>query len=183
MTDRRRQLLRGFLGTAVLPAGAASAAGSAAWGCVPQPYIVVQPRASGPAGAQVEVVGDNFERGTAEIRWNGLDGELLGKTNGPTFSLTVTIPDHAAGLYSLLAISRGAQGEVGSVVRAAFSLTSVDQPVVDEPRPTSPTGGQSEDSSSSAVPGMVVGGALVAAGGAAGAAMVRFAGRRRTAPS
>lgn len=164
---------------AVLVGGAATAAGSVAWACVPQPYIVVQPRASGPVGAQVQVVGDNFERSTAELRWNGLDGQLLGKANGPTFSLNVTIPNHEAGLYSLLAISRGAQGEVGSIARAAFSVTGIDEPVAEEGGATSEARGQEERSSSSPVPAMVVGGALVVAGGAAGAAMARLSGRRR----
>lgn len=181
MTGRRGRPLRGLLGIAVLLGGAATAAGSLASACVPQPYIVVQPRASGPAGTQVEVVGDNFEGVAVEIRWNRLDGELLGKANGPAFSLTVTIPDQAEGLYSLLAVSRGAQGEVGSIARAAFSLTGVNQPVIDEDPPASDVAGEEEGSSSSPIPAMLVGGALVAAGGGAGAAAVRFWGRRRVA--
>lgn len=179
----RRSVLHSFLGIAVLVAGAATAAGSMAWACVPQPYIVVQPRASGPGGAQVEVVGDNFERSTAEIRWNGLNGELLGKANGPTFSVTVTIPDQEQGLYSLLAISRGAQGEVASVTRAAFSITGSDQPVVDNRATTTTTGEREDSSSSSPIPAMAAGGALVVAGAAAGAGAVRFSGRRRTGAS
>jgi len=183
MTGRRGQLVQWVLGIAGLVGAAATATGSVAWGCVPQPYIVVQPRASGPAGAQVEVIGDNFEGGAVEIRWNRLDGDLLGKANGPTFSVTVTIPDQTEGLYSLLAISRGAQGEVGSIARAAFSVTGVGQQVVAEERPPSDLPRQDEGSSSSPIPAMLAGGALVAAGGGAGAAAARFSSRRRAARS
>jgi hypothetical protein len=183
MTGLHDRFLGGLVGIVVLVGGGAIATGSVAWACVPQPYIVVQPRASGPAGAQVDVVGDNFERGSAEIRWNGLNGELLGKANGPTFSLTVTVPDDEEGLYSLIAISRGAQGEVGSIARAAFSLTGSDQPVVDARKATTATGEREDSSSPSPLPAMVAGGALVVAGAAAGAGAVRFSGRRRTAES
>jgi hypothetical protein len=96
---------------------------AAAWACVPQPIISsVQPRASGPAGGQVTVVGDNFDRAPVEIRWNGVQGPLLGTGNGPIFSIPVTIPDDVEGLYVLTALSRQPGGGVGGTARASFQV-------------------------------------------------------------
>lgn len=96
---------------------------AAAWACVPQPIISsVQPRASGQAGGQVTVVGDNFDQAPVEIRWNGVQGPLLGTSNGPSFSIPVTIPDDVEGLYVLTALSRQPGGGVGGTARASFQL-------------------------------------------------------------
>jgi len=54
----------------VLAVAASLSPAAAAWACVPQPTITsIEPRASGPAGAQVTVVGNNFDPAPVEIRW------------------------------------------------------------------------------------------------------------------
>lgn len=98
-----------------------------AWACVPQPTIVaVQPRASAPAGGQVTVLGDNFDGAPVEIRWNGLQGTLLGTGNGPSFSIPITVPDDEPGLYVLTALSRQPGGGVGGTARASFQIQAGD---------------------------------------------------------
>jgi hypothetical protein len=156
-------------------------AGARAVACVPQPYILVQPRASGPPGATVDVVGANFEMDEAELRWNALDGVLLAKASGRSFSTSVTIPDEPEGLYALLAISRGAQGEIFEVARTPFSVTSTGRDAKETS--TSPT----ESGSSSPVLPMLAGAGLVVLAGAGGAAIARRTASRsspsRSGPS
>lgn len=156
--------------------GAAAAPTATGFGCVPQPYLLVQPRSSGPAGTEVEVRGTNFEVGPPEIRWNGLDGALLGKASSPEFTLTVTIPEAGEGLYSLVAVSRGPQGQVAGVTRSAFAVTGQGSTTTTTTPPQPPPTRRPETTQ---VPAMLVGAALTAAGGAAGAAMTR----RRLKPS
>lgn len=102
---------------AVLLAGTASA-----WACVPQPGILVQPTSSGAAGTEVTIIGKAFGDAMAEIRWNALDGELLGALPGPDFTTSVTIPQAPPGLYTLIAIVRGADGSVADTARAPFEV-------------------------------------------------------------
>lgn len=144
--------------------------------CVPMPYVLIQPRASGPPGTTVDVVGSNFETEVTEVRWNALDGALLAKASGSSFSASVTIPDDPEGLYTVLAISRGAQGEVLDVARTPFAVTSRNPGAQATPAPApSPP----EPSSPSPVPPMLVGAGLVAAAGAGGALVAR----RRPTPA
>ena len=99
-----------------------------AWACVPQPGILVQPRSSGAAGTQVTLIGKAFADSRAEIRWNALDGELLGAVPGPDFSTDVTIPQAPSGLYTLIVILRGADGAVANTARAPFEVVAASAP-------------------------------------------------------
>lgn len=174
-----RTAVAATVGVVVATVGVAAVA----WACVPQPYLVVQPRASGAVGDEVEVVGENFDPGPVEVRWNALDGELLGKAAGPSFAAKVIVPEDEAGLYSLLAISRGPQGQVVGIARVAFSLTGAEPGVAPAGDASGAGAGGSGsgtgDSSSSPIAPMAFGAALVAAGGAAGAGAMRWSGRRR----
>ena len=167
LRSRRARLVVALVGLVALGAGAP------AWACVPQPFIVVQPQASGASGTEVEVVGTNFDPGPAEIRWNGLDGALLAKAEGPSFAATITVPDDAEGLYTLIALSRGAQGEVIGTARAAFAVTGEDQAT---PPPAPPPAAEDTEASSSPLVPMAFGAGLMALGGVGGAALDR---RRR----
>ena len=155
---------------------ALSIGGAQALACVPMPYVLVQPRASGPPGTTVDVVGSNFETEVTEVRWNALDGALLAKASGPSFSASITIPDDPEGLYTVLAVSRGAQGEVLDVARTPFAVTSA-SPGAQEA--AAPIQSPAEPSSPSPVPPMLVGAGLVAVAGAGGALVAR----RRPAPA
>lgn len=136
------------VGVAVAAVLAALAALAPAWACVPQPTITsVQPRASGPAGAEVTVAGENFEDGPVELRWNEVQGPLLGESDGPAFSIPVTVPDDPEGLYVLIALSRQAGGGVGATARTSFLVgepaapSATTQPAKDsEPAPPAQTG-------------------------------------------
>jgi hypothetical protein len=145
-------------------------AGARALACVPQPYILVYPHASGPGGTTVDVVGANFEMDEAELRWNALDGALLAKASGNSFSTNITIPDEPEGLYTLLAISRGAQGEIFEVARTPFAVTSKGVGAKEgPPSAQSPT----ESRSMNLVVPMLAGAGLVLLAGAGGAAVAR----------
>lgn len=109
----------GLLGGVVLLATAASA-----WACFPQPYLVLRPQASGPAGSRITVEGRNFAGGQTELRWNAIDGQLLGGADQPSFSKEIAIPRAHDGLYTVLALTREASGGIGAVAPAQFQVTS-----------------------------------------------------------
>lgn len=95
-----------------------------AWACVPQPLLVVlQPRASGPAGTAVQVQVIGFDRGAVEVRWNAADGPELARSTGPDFTADIVIPDAAPGLYSVVVLARQAGGGIGNAVTSAFHVT------------------------------------------------------------
>lgn len=94
-----------------------------AWACVPQPYIVLRPLASAPAGTMVTVEGQNFAGDRHEIRWNGIEGDLLTTASGAYFSVPFTVPAASPGVYSLVAMTREAGGTVGNVATASFEVT------------------------------------------------------------
>lgn len=98
------------------------------WACVPQPFLLVQPRSSGPSGSQVTVQGQNMAGGRVELRWNALDGPLLGTAEGPSFSVPVTIPDQSTGLYVVVALERLPDGSFGSLARAEFAIPAEGTP-------------------------------------------------------
>lgn len=126
----------------------------------------------------MEVAGTNFEAGPPEIRWNAVDGTLLGKAQSPEFKLTVTVPDDEEGLYSLVAVSRGAQGQVTGVARTSFAVTGTAPRTgaaaapAPAPAPPAPESG----SGTSPLPAMALGAALTGAGVVGGAALTRRRG-------
>lgn len=118
IASRRLLLGAGLLGS-VLVSGAAGA-----YGCVPQPFILVHPQASAAPGAEVKVDGQLFPNGSRiEIRWNATDGPLLAAATSADFSVPITIPSAPAGLYTVLALSRSQSGVQGEVARAGFQVT------------------------------------------------------------
>ena len=117
------------------------AGGAIAWACSPNANISLSPQ-SGPPGSEVTVSGSQFtSKGSGaavEIRWNQLNGEVLATTTGPTFSVSVTIPEDAAGTSRIFAIGRAPDGDmVGSDV-AEVQVTA---PVSQEPAPVGGGGG------------------------------------------
>lgn len=112
---------RGVVGGLLALVGLLVLVAAPGWACVPQPLVSLQPASSGPAGTQVTVEGINFGSGEVEIRWNGAQGERLASAGGH-FSVPVTIPSVAPGLYVVTAVSRGAQGEVNQSAVAPFQV-------------------------------------------------------------
>lgn len=147
-------------------------AGSRAWACVPQPNVLVQPRSSGPTGTHVQVVGENFGGSPLEVRWNAVDGDLLAKTKGPSFTADVVVPAKASeGLYTLLVVARGTQGEVVDTARAAFQVTGKTASRTSTAASGSRKSAEPDKSSSSSSPigPMLAGAAIATAAGLAGA--------------
>lgn len=153
---------------------------AAAWACVPQPLLSLDPSGSGPAGSEVTVVGNDISGASAEIRWNGPEGPLLAKASGRTFSVPVKVPDVPEGLYTLMVIGRLVDGTVSGTGRASFLVTGADGSVSGAAATASPSANVSSGTSSSDVsPGLVAGGAgLLGLGTAAGVAL-----SRRTRPT
>lgn len=129
---------------AVTVAGAAGA-----WACFPLPLLTVQPQASGPVGAQVTVDGVDFGEGVStEIRWNAVDGFLLGNGSSERFSVPVTIPETDDGTYAIVALSRLVDGSIGVKAVTTFQVVS---DAAGKP-PPSTASSLSEDAASSPSP-------------------------------
>lgn len=145
------------------------------WACVPQPLINLQPNASGPAGSQVTVNGLALGQGTVEVRWNAVDGPLLAQGTGPTVSGSITIPETADGLYSVIAFNRGPDGTVGSTGRASFEVRAPGAPAGEASSPSTtraPVQVRSGGGSNAAVT-VLVGLAALAVGLAAGVTVTK----------
>lgn len=140
-----------------LPVGGASWASA----CVPVPLISLQPRASGPAGAQVKVDGIDFAGGVTEVRWNALDGPLLARGSAGNFTVSVTIPPAEDGFYSIVALVRMPDASVGVKAVTPFQVTA-GAPRVSAPGLKAPTDRPSAPSTSvsRAVPAGLAAGAL-----------------------
>ena len=174
-----RSLLRGG---ALCLLAAIGATGAAAWACVPQPLVSVQPKASGPPGSEVTVV-TQAVAGPAEVRWNATDGPLLAKGIGsPNLSVKAKVPDVPEGLYTIVVVMREPGGADGSTGRAAFLVTGSQGPGGNAPE--APAGsdakGRSEPTGTRLNPAGIVGGGafLLVAGGAGGAWLTRRSARR-----
>jgi hypothetical protein len=140
---------------------------STAWACVPQPLITLSPQASGPAGSRVTVDGLAIE-GTVEIRWDAVDGPLLGKAMGPTFSAEVTIPEASEGLHAIIVAERRPDGGLGSTGRASYEVTAPARSSVGGEAMASGQGttadGTTSTNTSSSTPPFASGGLLLAGG-------------------
>lgn len=96
---------------------------AAAWACLPFPLVSIEPSGSGPAATEITVNGIDFGSGPTEVRWNGLNGPQLGTGEGPEFSTQVKVPDVPAGLYTVVVVVRGGDGEVVRKAAAPFQVT------------------------------------------------------------
>jgi len=90
------------------------------------PSATVTPT-SGPVGSRITVTGTGFDPGPVDIRWGDASGPVLGVTEGPDFTVDVTVPDGPAGTRSVVAVPREG-GQAGAP--AAFLV---------EPGGSSPT--------------------------------------------
>lgn len=190
----RRKFVRWCsLGPGLAIAGLGAAA--TGWACVPQPLVALLPRASGPPGSRI-IVQALAVSGVQEVRWNSVEGTKLADAIGPSFSVEVTIPDVAEGLYSVVVLERRPDSSVGSTGRAAFLVTSAQDESSGEPAAarTSTTVAGTQRASSrnesawAGVGGLVAGSAvLLGTGAAAGAWLARRAharaNRREPPPS
>lgn len=119
MKKARSLALRALATVALVAFGSAGLA----WACVPYPIIVVGPQSSGPPGTDVKVSGVSFAPGQIEVRWNSIEGPVLGTARDPDFTLDAKIPEADAGLYAVVALTRDPDGGVSTLARASFLVT------------------------------------------------------------
>ena len=137
---KSRQACRPLMATAALVFGLTLALGSmaAAWACVPQPLVVIQPAAFGAPGSQVTVDGYLFG-GSMEIRWNAIDGPELATASGSNFSVPITVPQAAPGLYTILVVIRASDGSISVGGRASFLVPGLSTGVASRTSAAPPT--------------------------------------------
>lgn len=112
---------------------------SLAWACVPQASLTLSPT-SGAAGSTVTAKGSGFTADQpVEIRWGSKTGPVLKTSTGPSFSVPITIPAVAPGVYYVSAAETGEHSDHSATI-AAFRVTAPGAPA---PAPgTAPTGGR-----------------------------------------
>ncbi|HUP71173.1 MAG TPA: hypothetical protein VM142_15375 [Acidimicrobiales bacterium] len=111
--------------------------GSFAWACSQQPRASMEGgRTSGPVGALVGVTGSDFGAGPVEVRWNSMTGFKLGDATGPSFSVSVRIPQAPVGVHYIVATQT--LGSASSSV--AFEVTEAPQSTAPTSGTTSQTG-------------------------------------------
>jgi hypothetical protein len=90
--------------------------GPAASACTTDDWVRLQAADPGP-GRHFQVEGGGFESGAVELRWNGMQGALLGiaEAGGDgRFVATAVVPqDAVAGRYSVAAVQESADGTRG----------------------------------------------------------------------
>lgn len=135
-----------------------------AWACVAQPLLTVLPRASGPSASQVTVEAVEVNA-KAEVRWNSTTGQVLGTSpEGAGFTMAVTIPPAAPGLYSLVLVTRAPDGGVAAVGRASFLVTGSDGSGPAEPAAADPDSPAAKADAPGTSPAAKTGFALLGAG-------------------
>lgn len=125
-----------------------AAAIGAVWACTGQSQFVGLSTRYGPPGTSVEVRGQalwgtygNGRPAVAEIRWNDLQGPVVGSAAADAsgnFTTAIRVPDVSPGIYSL--IIAVAEGTNQGVARSAFEVTPTQAAGGDGPVP--PTAAQ-----------------------------------------
>ncbi|MDQ4068279.1 MAG: hypothetical protein M3203_02180 [Actinomycetota bacterium] len=121
---------------------------AAAWACIAGPTLDVTPRQA-TAGSEVAVKGVSYNRNPVVVRFNALDGPVLGTiepTGGTGTSSNwnlegrVTLPaDARPGNYVLIATQPSTDGKLTQIpTRALVSITGATAPIVGEPLATEP---------------------------------------------
>lgn len=99
-----------------------------AWACTPHATLTPVGIASGPSGSLVPMAGKATTQEAVELRWDGVDGQLVGQVpvseiDGGEFATEITVPEVDPGVYSIVAVN----GDRG-VARAAFEVTAGSAP-------------------------------------------------------
>src|SRR5262245_20923656 len=109
--------------------GAVVLAGAAAWACVSGPAVNLSTVNAKP-GDTVMVSGTGFRATDAgTIRWNALDGPIVGQFAAPTGGIVTNTPvvvpaDAKAGNYVLIITQNSADGKLSQMpVRALLTVT------------------------------------------------------------
>lgn len=159
---------------------------AAAWACFPLPLVTVAPQASGAAGDEITVNGVDLGAGAIEVRWNAVDGPLLGRGTGPNFSIPVNVPDVPDGVYVIVALTREPSGSVGVKAAAEFQVSSAGSggtsvsspPGAQEPDSTDGSSERQDVLSTTGTAALVLG--CLVAGGLGGALVSRRRATERT---
>ncbi len=96
---------------------------SVVWACTPQLPFGVTPLSAAPLSAVT--VSGSAPSGAVEIRWDGVEGPVIGQADaGSALAVGVRIPDAAPGMHTIVAVTRGTDGTVSSKGVASFEVTA-----------------------------------------------------------
>jgi len=102
-------------------ASVALGASSVAWACTPQLPLTVKPEGGSPSGAVT--ASGRGSPGPVEFRWDSVDGPVVGTApDGSSYSVGIRIPDAAPGVHTIVAVTRGQDGQFKVKGQAPFKV-------------------------------------------------------------
>lgn len=116
--------LRRFVQALLCLAATGVVGANLAWACTPSASVAVDP-GRGSAGEPTTFRGSGFPDRPVELRWDSASGPLLATATGPSFSVSVTVPRVAPGIYTILAVPR--TDGTPYAARVAFTVTGAGQ--------------------------------------------------------
>jgi|GEM_PF-2175454 len=121
MKIRKMSLTVGLLVAALV------ASASLAWACTPGSILdPITPSGGAARGADMMIAGRNFHSGPVpvEIRWDSLEGPVIGTASGPAFTATAKVPSDASlGVHYVVAIQKDQTGTVVAKMTETFEVT------------------------------------------------------------
>src|SRR5436189_439849 len=85
------------------------AAVAVAWACTPTAELRMD-RSSGAPGTVVNLTGRGFSDGLVELRMDSTDSAPIATASGPTFAISMTIPETTPGWHVFGAVGYDADG-------------------------------------------------------------------------
>lgn len=133
---------------------AALGAVAVAWACTPTADMTIDP-GSARAGMPVTITGTGFDQGIVEIRMDSTSSAPLATAQGPSFSVTLTVPETSPGYHTFGAVGYNAEGVAVGEASVPFEVTAEESAPAQSVAPTVP-----RQSSPPAAGGKPVSGAL-----------------------
>lgn len=133
MSGLQRRL---WMGIVAVIATAMSAA-AVAWACTPTADMTAGP-GSGPPGTQVTFTGTGFDKGIVELRMDSTTSAPLTTVQGPSFSVTLTVPETSPGYHTFGAVGYNSEGVAVGEASVPFEVTGASAEPAQSVAPTVP---------------------------------------------
>lgn len=133
MSGSQRRL---WVGIVAVIATAMSAA-AVAWACTPTADMTAGP-GSGAPGTQVTFTGTGFDRGIVELRMDSTTSAPLATVQGPSFSVTLTVPETSPGYHTFGAVGYNSEGVAVGEASVPFEVTGASAEPAQSVAPTVP---------------------------------------------
>lgn len=118
MSGRTRRI---WFSTVAVVAGCLSLA-ALAWACTPEATLQMT-ASSGAPGTPLTFTGSRFANGPVQIRMDSTTSAPIATATGPSFSVTITVPNTTPGYHVFGAVGEDSSGNVTGESSVAFKVT------------------------------------------------------------